>query len=333
MNKLFNKFGLTIVFEQDPEGGDANNPNPTGGEPDPAKGGGGGGNEPDKKEPPKDQTYELKVNGETRQVTLKEMQDLAQKASGADAKFEEASDLRKQAQDGLRIKELFGRLSDGNQEPSETDIKEFAGMVGVDPAEFKEYLAGDPNDGDDKDKNKHPPQSDPKAMEAWFQEQFGISPAEARQRLDFSHRRHIDDAKKEIRRISDGAVDKDEIFGKIKIGEKAEDRLAVIKDRVAEDVLGRIQDGEPFGTELDQKQLLAASVQKIRAYLTKFGIPGKPDQYPVTLGLGPSQGLPAEVQSEEPIKRKSAAEDAGGDNFTARWMQKGLKKLREAGRK
>lgn len=127
--------------------------------------------------------------------------------------------------------------------------------------------------------------------------------------------------------MSDEVVDKDAIFGKMKIGENADDRVSVIKDMVAEDVLGRIQMGESFGAEL-----VAASVQKIRAYLTKFGIPGKPDQHLLTLGLGPSGGLPAEITSEEPIQRVSAADPKGTDNFVARYMQRGLKKLREVNR-
>ena len=73
---------------------------------------------------------------------------------------------------------------------------------------------------------------------------------------------------------------------------------------------------------------MAASIQKVRAYLKEFGMPGKPDQYPVTLGLGPSVGLPAEVQSETPIKRISAAEDKDGENFVSRAMQKALMAMR-----
>jgi len=280
-----------------------------------------------KTDPPKDQTYEITVDGEKRQVTVEEMRNLAQKAAGADKRFEDAAKVRKEAEDGLRLKELYTRLSDGNHEPTESEVNELAGMLGVDPAEFAQYLAGDADEDADKGKGGEKGGFDDAAFDAALQARFGIPPAEVKQRLDFSHERHIADARKEIRRISDEAVDKDTIFGKIKIGEKADDRISVIKDMVAEDVLGRIQNGEPFGAEL-----VAASVQKIRAYLAKFGSPGKPDQYPVVLGLGPSGGLPAEVNSEEPIQRVSAADAKGEDNFVARYMQRGLKKLREMNR-
>jgi len=274
---------------------------------------------------PKDQTFEIVVDGERRQVTVDEIKNLAQKAAGADKKFKEASDLRKSATDGIRVKELLDRLSDGGHEPSETEISELAAMLKVDPAEFAAYLAED-SGGGDKDKDKNKGGMSDEAFDTAYQKRFGITSAEAKQREEYRYSRDIEIAKKEIRKLSDEQVDKDEIFGKIKIGEKADDRISVIKDMVAEDVLGRIQNGEPFGAEL-----VAASIQKMRAYLKRFGIPGRPDQYPVTLGLGPSQGLPAEVNSDEPIKPKSIAEPGGEDNFVARYLQKGLKLVREKG--
>lgn len=270
-------------------------------------------------EPPKDETFELTVDGEKRNVTLDEMRNLAQKASGADKKFQDASDLRKSAEDGIRLKSLVDRLSDDAHEPSETEIKELAGMIGVDPTEFAQYLKDE--GGEPKPEPKPgttPATADSDAIVAALQG-AGFDLAQMKATNEYSHGRHVDAAKDQIRKISDETVDKDEIFGKMNIGESGKDRNEVIKDMVAEDVLRRIQDGTPFGAEL-----VAASVQKIRAYLTKFGIPGKPEQFPLTLGLGPGGGLPLEVQSDKPIPRVNAADDASGDNFVQRAMQKAL---------
>jgi hypothetical protein len=270
------------------------------------------------KEPDKGQTFDLTVDGEKRSVTLDELQLLAQKSAGADKKFKEASDLRKQAEDGLRMKGLIDRLSDGDHTPTESEVRELAGMLGVDPSEFAEALKDEKSD--------NPPQggkkgsTKPQISKEELVEALGFDPAEAKAILDYSHNRHIEAARKEIREISDRAVDKDDVFGKMVVGENKDDRLSTIKDMVAEDVLRRIQDGQQFGAEL-----VAASIQKVRAYLTKFGIPGNPAQYPDTLGLGPGMGLPAEVHSETPIKRISAAEDGDEENFVARIMQKVLK--------
>ncbi len=264
---------------------------------------------------PKPDTFTLKVDGKDRTVTLSEMQEMAQKSAGADARFQEASELRKSAEDGLRLKELVERLSDGSHQPGEAEVRELAGMIGVDPNEFAAYLK-------DEDEKDEPPQRGGRATisKEDIVAALGFDPAEAKAILDYSHQRHIESARQQIRESSDKMVDKDAVFSKMVIGENKAERMSAIKDMVAEDVLRRIQDGQPFGAEL-----VAASVQKIRAYLTKFGIPGNPDQYPVVLGLGPGEGVPAEVRSETPIKRISAAEDGDEGNFVSRVMQKYLK--------
>lgn len=278
----------------------------------------------DKKET-KDETYTIKVGGENRNLTLEELKQLASKSAGADSKFQDASELRKQAEDGLRMKDLIGRLSDSEHEPTELEVKELAGMIGVDPNEFAQYLKEGDTDG--KTKKTDTTDTTGKIDKQSLVEALGFDPAEAKAILDYSKQRHIDSARQQIKETSDNAVDKDEIFGKMVIGENGKDRLAVIKDLVAEDVLRRIQDGVPFGAEL-----VAASVQKIRAHLTKFGIPNKPDIFPLTLGLGPGGGLPSEIQSEKPIERISAGEEGAEDNFVSRAMQKGLQLLRNKGK-
>lgn len=257
-------------------------------------------------------TYNLKVDGKDRTVTLSEMQELAQKSAGADAKFQEASELRKSAEDGLRLKGLVERLSDGDRQPTESEVRELAGMIGVDPDEFAAYLKDEGGGGE-------PPQggANTKVSKEDLVEALGFDPAEAKAILDYSHQRHIDSARQQIRQSSDNAVDKDEVFGKMVVGENKAERMSAIKDMVAEDLFRKIQDGQPYGAEL-----VAASIQKMRAYLTKFGIPGNPDQYPVVLGLGPGEGMPAEVRSEKPIQRISAAEDGDEGNFVSRVMQK-----------
>jgi len=121
------------------------------------------------------------------------------------------------------------------------------------------------------------------------------------------------------------AVDKDEFFGKIKVGKGGDGIIEAVKEMVAEDVFERIEHGGAYGAEL-----VAASIQKVRAHLIKMGIPGKPDEHPITLGLVPGGAvLPAEVSSEVPIERVSADKDESGDNFVKRYMQKAIKARRE----
>lgn len=275
--------------------------------------------------PPQGESFEIEVDGEKKVLTRDEMVKQAQLGFASTKRFQDASAKEKANAEKIRMADMVANFSNPEYEPTEAEITEFAAKIGVDPKEFMEFLNDNNDDGkgDKGGKGLDLSNIDEKAAQAIVQKALGISPAEAKQVIEYSQQRHIRDAKKEIREMSDKAVDKDEIFGKIIVGEGREDKLAVAKELVAEDVLRKIQDGMPFGAEL-----VAASVQKIRAHLQKFGIPGKPDQYPVTLGLGPSEGLPAEVLQEKPIDRKKAVDDGDESNFIARWMQKMIKAQR-----
>ena len=314
MFDFFKNFGLCRVYEEAPVG-DPNNPNATGGEPEPKPGGGGG--EPKPAAEPKDTTYELKIAGETRQVTLDEMKDLAQKSGGANKKFEDASVLKKQAEDGMRVQNLVQRLSDSENQPTDVEIKELAALLKIDASEFSEYLKPDdtPQSGDKLAK------VDPKALA----EALGMEPAEAKMILELSKQGLVAGEREKITKNSHLAVDKDEFFGKIKIGKGGDGIIGAVKEMVAEDVFERIEHGGVYGAEL-----VAASIQKVRAHLIKMGIPGKPDEHPIVLGLVPGGAtLPAEVSGETPIERVSSAEDESGDNFVKRYMQKAIKAIRE----
>ena len=271
-----------------------------------------------KQEQQKEATHQIKVNGETREVTLKEALELAQKSASADERFQEASKMKQEASEGIRYKELVTKLRDDSYKPSEAEVRELASLVGADPDDF---LQGD-DDVDDSTNNTSAEGIQPGQFSEMFQKELGMPLSDAKAILAMSHESHIDTARNKIRGESNNAVDKDEILGKMMIGEHGKDRAEVIKEMVAEDVFKRITNGEPYGPEL-----VAASVQKTRAYLSKFGQPGTPDLYP-SLGQGPSLGLSAAVQSETPIKRISASEDADGSNFVARFQQKLLSKIR-----
>lgn len=304
---------LTLLFEDDP-GKDPNNPDLSGGEPEPGKSGNG---ESQPNPSAGVEKIEIVVDGEKRQITMDEAINLAQKASGAEKRFEEASKMRKKAENGLRLTELINRFNDENHTPTEEEIREMSVALKIDAEELMANLNDNTKDQNDKNKN----QSD-FDFDTEFQKRFGKTPAEAKLAQDYNDSFHVERAKEKIRELSDKSVDKDEIFGKMIVGEGGENRLAVIKDMVADEVLRRIMDGTT------RDQAVTESVQKIRSYLTKYGIPGKPDQHPITLGLAPGQTMPSEVVSDEPIKRIDASEDDAEDNFVKRWQQKALQLMR-----
>ena len=266
-------------------------------------------------EPKKEETYAVKIDGEDRNLSIEELKTLATKSAGADKRFNEASEATKAAERGLRIETLTKTLAEN---PTEADIKEYAGLVGVDPTEFMHYLKeGDPS-------QKPASKATDVDFNDEFKKQMGASPAEVRAILEHSSSRHVNDARKEIRDISDLAVDKDEIIGKMIVGEDNKEVLTEVKNMVAEDVLRKIQDGKTFGAEL-----VTASVQRVRSQMTKLGIPKKLNQQPIVMGLGPSEGFSSAIQADEPIKRVPSNEDAGEKNLVDRYLQKIVKSVRE----
>jgi len=316
MFRLKSLFGLRRIFFA--EENNANDANADGGKTDDGnKAGGGGGGEKKDDSTNKAETHTITVDGEDVVLTVEELKERASKASGADKRFQEASETKKAAERGIRIEELTKKLAQ-NDNPSEADVREYAGLIGVEPAEFMQYL----KENDPPDKSDKKPSDE--SMKTWFQKEFGASPAEVKAVLEFSQQRHVNDARKEIREISDKAVDKDEIIGKMIVGEDSKDVLSEVKNMVAEDVLKKIQDGKPFGAEM-----VTASVQMVRSKLTKLGIPKKLNQQPIVLGLGPGAGLSSEIQADEPIKRISSMEDNQEKNLIARYLQKAVHAARK----
>jgi hypothetical protein len=268
-------------------------------------------------EPKKTETHTIKVDGVDVALTLDELKERASKASGADKRFQEAAEATKAAEKDARAGVLVKSINEA-ENPSEADIKELAGLWGINPAEFMVHLKEDDPD----------PKATTKATSADFNAEFekvmGATPAEVRATLEFSTQRHVNDARKEIREISDKAVDKDEIIGKMIVGEDKEEVLAEVRNMVAEDVLTKIQNGKPFGADL-----VTASVQMVRSQLTKLGIPKKLNQQPIVLGLTPSEGLSSVIQADEPIKRIPSNEDANEENLVARYLQRAVHEARK----
>jgi hypothetical protein len=306
LQQLFGMFlPVSCVFNTAED--DANKPDLTD---DGIQKGPGAGSEPESKKPGPE-THELIIDGEKKIVTTEEMRELAQKSAGANAKFESAAELRKQAENGIRIDTLVASLDSGTG--TEQDAKELATLLGLDPKDFLDFMSGD----SDNDEDPSPSAVQELSPEV-VQKALGMSPEEAKQILAHSKNRHIDDARRELKNFSDSAVEKDEIFAKMLTGPNKDDRLEVIKDMVSEDFLGRIERGQQFGAET-----MTASIQKIRAHLLKFGIPNNPVN-PVVLGLGPGGELPTEVQADEPIKRINAFDDGAEDNLVKRYLQKAV---------
>jgi hypothetical protein len=266
-------------------------------------------------------THTITVNGQKREVTLEEALKLAEKSAGADEKFRAAAEKEKAGEEGLRFKALMTKIQDEDYKPSKAEAAELGSYIGIDPEAFMAYLeegsGTNPAEGT---------QDVSKEFAETFKAQFGMGVEDAKDILSLAHQTHVNNAREQIRGEADKAVDTDEFFGKLKVGKDGTERMEAIKEMVAEDVFGRIINGDKYGPDL-----VAASIQKVRSLLKRYGMPASPTEQFLNMGPGPSGGFPAEVQSETPIKRVSAAEDTDGSNFIKRWQQKMLMKMRSAG--
>ncbi|MGD2065650.1 MAG: hypothetical protein PVI43_00590 [Candidatus Bathyarchaeota archaeon] len=337
--KMWNKFGFynhNARFFADDDGSGVGDPGVDGGNVGDGQGGGAGdtgNNNNNDNSNNNDQNQgktpfmEITVDGETRQLTKEEAIALSQKAAGAEKKFQEAAEMRKQAQNGLRIQELYTRFSDPNHEPTDVEIKEFASFMNISAEELMSKIDGNSvgNANDNKGSNNHQAGNTNFDFDAEFQKRFGKNPAEVAAGLAYTEKQHIENFKLNLRKESDNMVDKDEIFGKIIIDEDekiSQSRQEVIKEEVYDEVLSKIKDG------IDKQTALTEAIQKVRSRISRFGISSKPGQYPVTLGLVPGQSLPTEVTSEKPIERVDASDDNAETNFVNRYLQKGISALR-----
>lgn len=268
--------------------------------------------------------YDVTVDGKQVRMTLDELKENAVKAAGADAKFRAASEMKKQADKGVKVMELFTSLSN-NPNPSPEDVSELATLLGADPVEFAKAMYGKDQNMPNKEKEEptQPQQTQPYSVGT---EQLS---QDVQAQLKWSREQQVKEAGREINEEIENFIDKDEILGKLIADTDEEQRADVrsaIKDIVHESVRGKILATGQFGADTVKE-----AGQHARAVLKRIGIPSKMYKQPnlAVLGLGPSGQIPAEVQADEPIKRVDSAEDNYVSNAVKRVQQAMLKTLRK----
>jgi hypothetical protein len=250
------------------------------------------------------QKITVKIDGVQQEMTMEEARTALSKVGGADKRFAEAAEIKKSAERGIKIAELFEKVN--KEEPDDKDVAELAGLLNLDPTLFV-------GKGGKKDGKEKPPQKI--SLD-------DLSP-ELRSQLEYENLRNIEEAKKKIFEEVKQGVDKDEILGKMNsVAKEAgnEEFLVAAAEMVHEDVLRKIQNGKPFGTEM-----VASSIQAARARLKRFGTPEQASKTPtVIMGLGQPGGEPVSVQPDEPVKRVDSSESDYSTNFVKRFFQQKL---------
>jgi len=247
-----------------------------------------------------EQKITVKVDGTDKEMTMDEAREALSKVGGADKKFQEAADIRKKAERGMKIDSLFAQLNE-QETPDNKLVMELAGVLGIDPAPFLPSGSTTPAEPSKK-----------VTLE-------DLDP-NLKNQLEYDAQRNIRDAEAEIKGMVKKGVDKDEIIGRMNsVAKEAgnEDFLAAAVDEVHKDVLRKIRGGEPLGPDM-----VASSIQAARAQFKKYGIPEKVTK-PKTLiyGVGQPGGEPLAIQPDEPIERVESSEAGYTENFAKRIFQ------------
>lgn len=306
-----------------------------GGEEGAGGGGAGGGGEGGKseeggKKAGEETLYDIKVDGQERKVTLDELRLLAEKAGGAEARFEAASTMRKEAERGLRIARALEKVKAEN--PKDEDVKEFYDAIGT-PEQYQAYLkakedAGGGNrggnrggNGDEEDKLRRKlglDDFDDQTKELLRTAQEG-NREKTREKVEAMIKSKVSEdpvLKKLLDSVQDEATRKD----------ASNEIIAMANEMVKE----RVLTGAPFGPEL-----LDSVAQRLRHRVQKLGIPtSKMAGKSSTLGLGllgADAMVGTNLLSDEPVKRVPITDSNWINNVVERTQKKALELLRKAG--
>jgi len=272
----------------------------------------------------KETTYNLKISGEERQVTLDEMKEMASRSGGADKKFRDAAESLKKAEKWGTVGDLFTKISDPNNPPAKEEVAQLAALLGLDPKALLSILAEEEGNNENtgsKNKGKEKPAGDKKL-------DVKDLPDEVQAVLQGAKKSQIEAAIAEVKSDVGEALDKDEIIGKMVVaGDDTSGLKNALSEMIFEDVQRRILAGEQYGPEL-----VKTSVQKARTRLSKFSTQGKKSESVTEalgmLGLGPSGEFPAEVQADKPIDRVPSTDTKYEENFKNRFLQQVLGAVR-----
>ncbi|KKN04208.1 hypothetical protein LCGC14_1099800 [marine sediment metagenome] len=291
-------------------------------------GGGGGGSKDDGgKKDDTPATFDIKVSGVDKTVTLDEMKEMATKAGGADEKFREAAQKLKDAEDatsagaeGKEIKELFGKLFTSG-EYNKTDIRRFGELTGQGAEEMEKMFAAEL---EKQGKTSAGAKGDDTPFRKLTAEDLA---PDLQETLAGAKQTQVEQAEIKIAGMVEKGVDKDDFFGTIikdTEEKQQESRKTAITDMVKREVNKRIL-SSPYTNEKFGDAMIKGAIQEIRANIKAYGVPTKASEQPVSsvlAGLGLSGDLLTKVQDNETIERVSAGEEDYLDNFVARLAQK-----------
>jgi len=262
-------------------------------------------------------TVSMTIDGKTVEKTLEEVVKMAEKVGGADARFREAAEIRKAAQNGVEIMELKGKLEDGDASDEEIDRwVEIWDLTDDDKA----FLKGE----EPAAKNKPAPQKkDPVPPRSPGSEEKKVKFEDLDPRIQKSIQ-----VSEEQDRAQREREFKEEVAGAIKASDELKEILKKVEEKerggiskflqgqCESEVVARLFQGERYGTKFVKK-----TVDSVIQRAIKFGSLFRGGDTPVP-GI-PSDGssVPMNIQGDKPIERVASDTPNYSDNFAARFRQ------------
>jgi len=248
-------------------------------------------------------------DGKTLSVTQDELVALATKSAGADRKFQEAAELRKQyegldaekARKGMSVMSLAEKISSGTA--SEVEAAEFLKAINLDPA----VLEGEPTGR--KNQDRQPPKK------------VTVDDLDDRLKAILSENEEaaVKRTEEQIKENVRNFVDKDPHISKIRSVVPESKKQAfdnVIYDMAIEDTLGRVYGGQRMGPEM-----LTLVVQRLRNRVDNLGIPAEIKDLPLSQSIRGLEHMASVIGSHEPIKREAVGTDRYEENAIERFAQ------------
>lgn len=269
-------------------------------------------------------TFQLTVNGQQVTMTEQEVLAKASEAAGAQRRFQEASDLRRQAEQGIRMMELAGRIKEGKQ--NQQDMAEFVTLMGGDPAQL-EGMSQEP---------AAPAGQVGKQTPEAARRPIGLSDLDPQlqQALKGAENVSVNETRKNIENTIQDVLDKDPVIRKMRDVLDADDEKkgqfqSAVMDMALESVRGEVFSGRLFDTSMAQEIAM-----RLRSRLKNMGFSETAvDRGIPVSGPNPQTGtfqfgmtLPS-----KPVERVSSSDPKYIENVTQRMLLKQAAALRAQG--
>lgn len=259
----------------------------------------------------------LTVDGYEKTMTLEEVKALATKAAGADRKFQEAAEIRKGAQRGIRVLEIMDDLKAHPDKNDPNLTAELFAILGLDMT-------------NPQPEQEPEPQSRQRVTPPTAITMDNLGPRE-KYVMEKAEEAALRETRRNIEEETRNVLDKDPVLGKM-IEELPEAARQPLKDELfemaKEGVRTRILAGEFYGPDMR-----IDVVQRLRNRMQKLGIPAKLAGQPMITGAGSMMNFGPEIHANEPIKRVPINDPGYNENAVKRVQQMIVKAARSmAGR-